>query len=379
MNTMKILIATGLYPPEIGGPATYALLLEEELPKRGFEIVVVPFGWVRHYPKIIRHGVYVYKLWRESRGVDVMYALDPISVGLPALIVANVTRTPFLLRLGGDYAWEQGVNRFGITQTLDEFTAKKVRRPCMVQLLSFVQTFVSKRALKVVAPSEYLKSIIASWGVKQQAIVVIHSALYPLVVEETKEELKKQLSFSTPTIISAGRLVPWKGFSTLVEVIAKMKDTYPDISLIIAGDGGELATLQTKVKEHNVEKHVRFVGRISKDALGASIKAADVFVLNTAYEGLSHQLIEVMDLGTPIITTNIGGNPELITNGINGILVSFDDVDAIIDGLVRLLEYPETRSRIVQSARGRSKDFSQHIMLEKIGALLNDVYDKKHT
>ena len=374
---MKVLIATGLYPPEIGGPATYALLLEEELPKRGFEIVIVPFGWVRHYPKVVRHFVYMYKLWCESKRADVIYALDPISVGLPALVVAKLTRRPFLLRLGGDYAWEQGVGRFGIKETLDEYLTKKSPRPLPVRLLAFVQSFVTKRAYRVVAPSEYLKSVIEKWGVKPQKVVVIHSALYPLIVEGTKDELKKQLSFNTPTIISAGRLVPWKGFTVLIEVIAHMKDTYPEISLVIAGDGEELSNLQTKVREHNVEKNVRFVGRISKEALGASIKAADVFVLNTAYEGLSHQLIEVMDLGTPIITTTAGGNPELITDGVNGILVPFDNKEAIIDGLTRLLEYPETRSRIVQSARGRSKDFAQTIMLEKIEALLRTIHDKR--
>ena len=376
---MKVLIATGLYPPEIGGPATYALLLEEELPKRGFEIVIVPFGWVRHYPKIVRHVVYMYKLWRESKRADVIYALDPISVGLPALIVATLTRLPFLIRLGGDYAWEQGVGRFGITQTLDEFVTKKSPRPLMVRLLATVQSFVTKRAYRVVAPSEYLKSVIKTWGVKAENIVVIHSALYPLLVEGTKEELKKQLSFPTPTIISAGRLVPWKGFVALIEVVASMKEKYPDISLVIAGDGEELAALQTKVKVLNLEQNVRFVGRISKEALGASIKAADVFVLNTAYEGLSHQLIEVMDLGTPVITTTAGGNPELITDGVNGILFPFDDKAAIIDGLTRLLEYPETRSRIVQSARGRSKDFAQSSMLENIEALLRNIHDKRNS
>ncbi len=371
---MKVLIATGLYPPEIGGPATYALLLEEELPKRGIEIKVVPFGWVRQYPKIIRHIVFGYKLWRESKGCDLVYALDPISVGLPALYVAKITRKPFLIRLGGDYAWEQGVGRFGVNETLDEYLAHKNTQPLPVRVLAALQTFVTKRARTVVAPSEYLKSVIMQWGVKEKNVTVIHSALYPLMVEGTREELRAQLSFTNPTIISAGRLVPWKGFLALIEVVAKMREKYSDISLIIAGDGEELLTLKAKAKEQGVEEHVRFVGRVSKDALGASIKAADIFVLNTAYEGLSHQLIEVMDLGTPVITTTAGGNPELITDGVNGLLVSFDDKEALIEAITRILEHPETRTRIVQSARGRSKDFSQAIMLEKIETLLRSIH-----
>jgi glycosyltransferase involved in cell wall biosynthesis len=365
---MNVLIATGLYPPEIGGPATYALLLEDEFPKKGVKVAIVPFGWVRHYPKIIRHIVYAYKLWQESRDADVIYALDPISVGIPALVVATLRRKKFLIRLGGDYAWEQGRGRFGLTETLDEYLTGNLKRPLVT-----LQSFVTKRATKVVAPSEYLKSVIVKWGVKPANIVVIYSALYPLSVEGTKEEIHDQLSFTNPTIVSAGRLVPWKGFEVLIEVVAKLKEKYPEITLVIAGDGEEQDTLMAKAEAEDITPHVRFVGRISKDALGASIKGADVFVLNTAYEGLSHQLIEVMDLGTPIVTTTAGGNPELITNDVSGILVPFNDADALQTAIVRILEHPETSSRMVQSARARSREFSQAAMIEKIEAVLRQL------
>jgi glycosyltransferase involved in cell wall biosynthesis len=373
---MNVLIATGLYPPEIGGPATYALLLEDHLPERGVTISIVPFGWVRRYPKVVRHFMYAYKLWQESKEVDVIYALDSISVGVPALFISKLRRKPFLLRLGGDYAWEQGRVRFGLTETLDEYLTKKSRRPLMVQLLASVQAFVAKRALRVIAPSEYLKGVIAKWGVSAEKIVVIHSALYPLIVEGSKEELRSQLSYTNPTIVSAGRLVPWKGFQALIRVVATLKVQYPNITLIIAGDGEELSVLQKEVQTLGIESSVRFVGRVSKEALGASIKAADVFVLNTAYEGLSHQLIEVMDLGTPVVTTTAGGNPELITDGVNGFLVPFNDEFALVDAIKRVLDYPDTRTRIVQSARGRSKDFSETIMLTKIETLLKNIYDR---
>ncbi len=373
MKPIKVTIATGLYPPEIGGPATYALLLEDELPKKGVTVTIVPFGWVRHYPKIIRHIVYAYKLWQESKDTDIIYALDPISVGIPALCIAKLRRKKFLIRLGGDYAWEQGRGRFGLTETLDEYLTKRTKRPLMVKVLAGLQSFVTKRATKVVAPSEYLKSVIVQWGVTPQNIEVIYSALYPLAVEGTKDELHDQLSFTNPTIVSAGRLVPWKGFSVLIEVVARLKDKYPDITLVIAGDGEEHDTLMAKAEAEDVAAQVRFVGRISKDALGASIKGADVFVLNTAYEGLSHQLIEVMDLGTPIVTTTAGGNGELITHDVDGLLVPFNDVEALLAAITRILEHPETTARLVQSARGRSKAFSQAAMIEKIESLLRQL------
>ena len=375
-NGMKVLIATGLYPPEIGGPATYALLLEDELPKKGVAVVIIPFGWVRHYPKIIRHIVYAYKLWQESKDADIIYALDPISVGIPALLISRLRRKKFIIRLGGDYAWEQGRGRFGLTETLDEYLTGSTKRPLMVKVFAALQSYVTKRATKIVAPSEYLKSVIIQWGVKPENIVVIYSALYPLSVEGTKEELHEQLSFTSPTIVSAGRLVPWKGFAVLIEVVAKLKEKYPEITLVITGDGEEQDTLMAKAEAEDVTPQVRFVGRLSKDALGASIKGADVFVLNTAYEGLSHQLLEVMDLGTPIVTTTAGGNPELITNDVSGILVPFNDAQALQAAIVRILEHPETSSRMVQSARARSRDFSQVTMLETLVSFLNTIHEQ---
>ena len=79
----KVLIATGLYPPEIGGPATYTKLLETRLPEYGFEISVLPFSSVRHLPKIIRHAAYFLKCLSRARAADIVFAQDPVSVGLP--------------------------------------------------------------------------------------------------------------------------------------------------------------------------------------------------------------------------------------------------------------------------------------------------------
>ena len=372
---MRITIATGLYPPEIGGPATYASMLEKELPPHGFDISIVPFGWVRHYPKIIRHFVFAWKLWQESKNTNIVYALDSISVGLPALFVAKLRHVPFLIRLGGDYAWEQGRGRFGITDTLDEYLEKKDSAPFRVRVLAKIQTYVVNRAVQVVVPSKYLKGVVEKWGIDTKKIKVIYSALFPLSVDATREELREHLEYTHPTITSAGRLVPWKGFDILIEVINELREVFPQITLIIIGDGNERKKLERKVSDLQLSKHVWFTGSITKDALAATIKAADVFVLNTAYEGLSHQLIEVMDIGTPIVTTKAGGNPELITDGVNGFLVEFNNKAQIKEAITRVINHPESRERIVQSARGRSKEFAKDGVVNEVSKLLREIYE----
>ncbi len=369
IETMKITIATGLYPPEIGGPATYAAMLESELPARGFTITTVPFGLVRHLPKIVRHFAYAWKLWRASKGTDIIYALDPISVGVPALLVARLRRATFLVRLGGDYAWEQGRVRFGVRDTLDDFLKRRDTWPLPVKALAFIQAFVVGKATRAIVPSVYLKGVVEQWGIPEKKITVIYSALYPLEVKGTRQELRDEFEYPYPTIVSAGRLVPWKGFSTLIDVVAKIKPHFPHLTLIIVGDGKDKRALEAKVANLKLSQHVWFTGSVTKEALGATIKAADVFVLNTAYEGLSHQLIEVMDLGTPIVTTRAGGNPELITDGVNGHLVEFNDTEALAEAITHVLRHPESRERMTQSARARSKQFTKEKVVGEIAAV----------
>jgi glycosyltransferase involved in cell wall biosynthesis len=351
-------------------------MLESELPVRGFDLSMVPFGWVRHYPKIIRYFIYGWKLWKETKNVDCIYALDPISVGLPALVVSKLRRKPLLIRLGGDYAWEQGRMRFGLDSTLDEYLVDKDNAPLRVKCLAKIQTYVVSKAVKVVVPSHYLKSVVEKWGILPEKIQVIYSALYPLEVSASREELRVHLEYQHPTIVSAGRLVPWKGYDVLIDVVAELKNTYPHIVLIIIGDGEEKKKLEAKVADMKLAKNIWFTGSITKDALGATIKAADVFVLNTAYEGLSHQLIEVMDIGTPIVTTTAGGNTELITDGIDGFLVEFNNKEEISKAIQRVLNNPESRERLVQSARGRSKQFLKSAVVHDIADLLLKIKDE---
>lgn len=370
---MRILVATGLYPPDIGGPATYAKMLETELPKADMTPTVLPFGTVRHLPKGLRHLAYLQRLFREGRQADVIYALDPISVGVPTWLVACILRKPFMVRLGGDYAWEQGRMRFGLTSTLDEYTAGAERRPLPVKFFRTLQTFVVTRARHVVLPSEYLKSIVMTWGVSEERITVVYSALFPLPVQAPRETIRQQLSYEGVVLLTAARLTPWKGIDCVIRLVAALKKSGLEATLIIAGNGEAKEALEAEAVEHDVRDQVRFVGKLSKEALGAAIKGADVFVYNTSYEGLPHQLLEVMDIGTPIVTTDIPGNREVIRDGIEGLLIPHNDLPAMEAAVRRVLDNEPLRNRLIASARARTKDFEQSKVTSALVALLQRI------
>lgn len=331
--TKKILIATGVYPPESGGPATYTKLLEERLPALGFEVSVLPFRVVRHLPKLVRHLAYFLKCYSLARKMDIVYAQDTVSVGLPAVLAAKLAGKTFVVRVPGDYAWEQAQQRFGVQDDLDLFQKKSYGLP--VGVLRAVQCFVVRRAKAVVVPSEYMKKIVAGWGAKN--ISVIYSSVempQPAAVERPQGFL----------VVSSGRRVPWKNFDALERVVAKE----PTWRFFLAQ---ELPRAQ---------------------ALGWA-KAADVFVLNSTYEGLSHALVEAMMLGTPVVATRVGGNPELIESDVDGLLIPAKDDEALYAALKNVEQNKEEARARAQSARAKTKKFSIDTTIVQIAALLKTI------
>ncbi|QQR64905.1 glycosyltransferase family 4 protein [Candidatus Kaiserbacteria bacterium] len=368
---MKILIATGLYTPDIGGPATYTRFLERVLPARGFSLTVVSFGEVRHLPKIIRHLAYLWKLLRAGWEVDVIYALDTVSVGLPATIASIILRTPLYVRVPGDYAWEQGQQRFGVTSTLDEFQHECTRHSKEVRALVFIQAWVVHHATRVVVPSEYMRSLVMGWEIASEKIIRVYSALSPIILSETRESLRQKYNYTGVVVTTAARLVPWKGIVGLCEAVLAQRGQGMNVSLEIIGDGVLRDALEVFIKKHNAYTYITLRGSVGKQELWERVKASDVFVLNTAYEGLSHQLLEVMNIGTPIITTPVGGNVELITHGKEGLLVAHNDVQAIGEAITRLTNDTLLCEHITRAARTKVGQFREVVIAEEVVRLFS--------
>lgn len=339
---MKILLATPLYPPDSGGPSTYAKLLVDELPKRGVEVSVVKFGEVRHLPPVVRHIAYFLKCLTRARGVDAIYALDPVSVGLPASLAAFILGKKLVLRVPGDYAWEQGRQRFGVQDEIDAFQNKTYGRS--VERLRKIQKFVACRADKIVVPSEYMRRVVSGWvsdttdstGSPQAKVETIYSSVHLPVAYDLPERRPEGF-----LVVTIARRVPWKGVEALEQVVARES-------------GWHFKLLD---------------GLPHREAMGW-VKAADVFALNSTYEGLSHALVEAMALGTPVVATNVGGNPELIANGSEGIIVPPKDSDALYAALKNIEQHPvEARSR-AERATERAEQFSIDVTIEKLVTLL---------
>jgi glycosyltransferase involved in cell wall biosynthesis len=381
----RVLIATGIFPPDIGGPATYTKLLLEELPKRGFEVTALSYGEPqkgepsnvhkvsRSIPKGLRHFIYFLKVWQLGRKADIIFAQDPVSAGLPAFLANKFLRRKFILKVVGDYAWEQGAQRFGVKDSIDDFQDTKKKYHWAVKGLKKVRSWVACGADWIIVPSGYLgRNVVQKWGVNKNKISVIYNGVEAPKDLPAKEELKKELKFNGSILVSVGRLVPWKGFEMLIRAVSELRNELKDLKLFIIGDGPDRKKLADLIKQLGLENEVILVGALPRTEVFKYIRAADAFVLNTAYEGFSHLLIEVLGLGTPVLASSAGGNTEILSDK-NAEIFNFNDKERFKEQLVFFMKNSERKRQMVENGLRRSAEFSETAMINNVVKLLEKV------
>ncbi|MEK7078162.1 MAG: glycosyltransferase family 4 protein [Patescibacteria group bacterium] len=360
---IRLLLATGIYPPDIGGPATYASLLVKELPRRGVGVKVVtygPSGVSRGLPKGIRHLVYFWVCFKKALISDVILAQDTISAGLPALVATRLARKKFIIRVPGDYVWEQSVQRFGVNDSIDDF--QKNKYGFRVEFLRKVQKFVVGHADTVITPSQYFRKLVSGWVKNPDKVITIYNGV-------KTSNLKSQTSNhrENKIIVSVGRLVPWKGFDMVISMMLDL----PEWKLIIIGDGPEHENLKSQISSHKLENRVELTGAVPREKVLEYLEQTSIFVLNTSFESFSFQIVEAMGLGLPVVTTNIGNISEIITNGFDGILLAPNNKEEFVDAIKKINENNFLREKLSQNALVRSRDFSIERTISNLLEILN--------
>ncbi len=374
---MKITIAAEIFPPDIGGPATYSEKLARELVRLGHQVSVICYSTkaeAGNYPhKLIRiergqntffrYGRYLVELFRLAWSADVVYTQGPVSSGLPALIVAKIINVKFVVKVVGDYAWEQAMNLGYTEKLIDEFQKEsRSGGTGKIHWLKKIESWVCKNADRVIVPSAYLKKIVLGWGVPEGNIEVIFNAVDADL--EFDSEASESNSDSKNTILSIGRLVPWKGFELLIDLMSELLAINPNFKLVILGSGPLQKVLQAKVEKLGIADKVE-IKKVDAKTRDVYLKTAKMFVLNTGYEGLSHTILEAMQAGTPVITTNVGGNPEVVEHEKTGLLVEYNNKEQLKAAILKLYEDKELREKLAENAKKELEKFSFEKMINK--------------
>ena len=375
---MKILITTGIFPPDIGGPATFIERLASDLSEAGFQITVLTYGSPekkarpfrlasvsRHWPSGLRQLVYAAKTLYLSRKTDIIYTTDLYVPGYSSMLAAKFWHKKFVVRFAGDSAWETAANR-NLTQD-DIIAFQEKTYGSFIEKRKKQRTKILKSADAVVAVSDFIRDLAVRIGVPPKKIKVIYNAVDFFGV------LPERQMPSSPTLVFSGRLTPWKGVQMLIKIVAKLKEQYDDIIFEVLGGGSELGKLKKLARKIGVGESVKFRGQVSEEETHRIFASSTIFVLNTNYEGLSHAILNAMQVGVPVITTPVGGNPELIKDEENGLLVPYNYERAWEKAIRQLLENEDLREKFIAASKKMTEKFKWSDVVEKTNAIFKDL------
>jgi len=369
---MRVLITAPVFPPDLGGPAIYVPSLGRFLVDRGHEVKVVAFcseenptGYpfpvhaVPRGPLPVRYIKAFFAVLAEAKDVDVVYVQEHLA--LLHVLAAKLRRKPVVIRIMVDGAWEIA-HRKGWCGDDDIVTFQRNGYGWQVKLTRFLQRTWWRWCTRIIACSEFLRQIlIQHHGVPADKVQRIFNAYHgpdPDELGATREEARAELGLdpSRRYVLTICRLMVWKGVDGILRALTALPE---DVHLLIAGDGDMEDAWKRLAVELGLEGRATFLGNVPHARIPLYIRAADVFVLNSRYEGLSHTLLEVLHLGTPMIASAVCGNPEVVEDEVNGLLIDPRDPSALAQAISRVLEDPALVRRFDEACRERRERFSR--------------------
>jgi glycosyltransferase involved in cell wall biosynthesis len=373
----RILIVTNIFPPLIGGPATFADRLGHVLGGRGHAVTVVCSSSTRSDPSDAKRPFRVVRISTANRyayEANVRVALVRqllthrriLVAGLEPYVLDAVRVVPrsYIIRVPGDTVWESARN-YGVTTDGFDAFQDRTEPPNLVKVIAAQRKQYLSRATVAVAPSHYLRGIVSRWpGVPSDLRMIpngVNLAEYPERPASPRGDRPLRVLF-------VGRLTNWKGAETLLMAARDL----PGIEVDIVGDGPELPMLAGLHGQIGGSTPITFHGRQPEDAVRKFMLANDVLVLPSNYEGMSHTLLEACAAGMVPVVSAIGGNLEVIGDGINGLTVPYGDPAALRRGLERLVADDALRQRLSIAARGRAGDFRFEATVDAYAALIEE-------
>ncbi|MGI8424681.1 MAG: glycosyltransferase family 4 protein [Chloroflexota bacterium] len=385
---MRILVVSNLFPPDIGGPATYVPKVAGELSARGHRISVVggaPPDYVpdsdaeRPYPvHRVSRGLPMPRrlltasltLLKAAREADALYVQGLAGPEMVAVLVGRLLGKPVALKIVGDNAWEYAIRKGLTADGIDVF--QTAQYPLKLRLVRAMVHGYARLVARLIVPSEYLGRIVRGWGVSPERVVVIRNALTTRSIDLARRAseqpaLKRDLGIVGSLLVTSARLYPWKNLDFLIDLVPRFPD---GLTLAIVGGGPDHMQLAERARRLGVNGRVRITGGVPHEEVQRYLRAADVFVLNTRYEGLSHVLLEAMAAGAPVVASAVGGNPEVVRSGENGLLVPLDDGEAIVSAIDRLLADSELRDRLTRRAAEDVRTYRWDTLVEHTATTL---------
>ncbi len=378
-----IVVLSSLFPSQIQPGA--GLFVRERMFRVGKHLplaVVAPTPWfplqglLRRIKPNFRPGAPAYE---NQSGIDVWYPrffsvpslfkrLDGLMMALSALPrLRRLKREGRLNIIDAHFAYPDGYAasllsgwlRVPFTITLRGTETRHMQDDRISKML----LRAIEQATQVFSVSQSLRKLVVGHGATAAKIEVVGNGVDAVRFSPRDRATCRAalgLSASAHILVSVGGLVPRKGFHRVIEVLPQLQESFPDLVFLIVGggstEGNNRADLEQQVKQLKLEDCVKFFGPRPPDELPAILSAADVFVLATSNEGWANVFLEAMACGLPVVTTDVGGNQEVVCDESLGLVVPFGDAAALAKAIKDSLQRSWDGTHIRRYAENNSWD-----------------------
>lgn len=370
---MRALVVSGLWPPDIGGPASHAPEVCQWLLERGHGVTVVSLAdaapdpgpyrvhWIsRRLPPGARHAAMTAVIARHARSADVVYS---ISILGRTSLGASVAGTPYVVKLTTDPVFERSLHWRLAGSDLVTFQSARGLR---IDALRRARDRALAGAARVVVSSRALWELALSWGLSPERTELLPNPIAAPDRLPARDELRARFGIDGPTLVYAGRLVPQKSIEVALEAVQRNHG----VSLLVVGEGPERGLLETRAAELGLNGRVRFLGAQTRQTVFELLRAADAAVLSSSWENFPHFVVEALCVGTPVLATAAGGVGEIVRHESNGLLVPVGDVDALSAAIGRYLGDIGLRDRLRVGATESVAAFAPREILARLETLL---------
>jgi glycosyltransferase involved in cell wall biosynthesis len=376
---MKVVFITGIFPPDVGGPATYTDGIATELSERGHDVRVLTLSDEeasatadanRPFPveridrgqnRLRRMGVVVSSIRRHCMWADVGFVQGLYTeVGVATML----TDTPMVVRMPGDIAWERARRLGWVDSDYETFLTKRYRP--RVELLRWLRTWSVRRMDRVVAQSAFFGEHIESWGIPSSSVTQVNNFVDLDDLDDLTPADVTLPAVQPNAVVTVGRLIDLKSVDTLIDAVSGL----PDTDLVVVGDGAMRDDWEAYAADRGVADRVHFVGQQPRDRALGYMRAADIFALSSTFETFSIVLLEAMSVGTPVVATDCGGPGEIINDGETGLLVANCSPRSLRDGIERLLADPGEAERLATNASATLDRYSLDTVATELEGVL---------
>jgi len=348
----------GPLPPPAGGMANQTRQLAELLAAAGAQVSLVqtnaPYrpAWVGRVPvlrALCRLLPYLWALWRLAGWARVLHVMANSGwswhlFAAPAIWVARWRQVPVVVNYrGGEAA---------------PFLARSGRSVA----------WSMRRVARLVVPSGFLQQVFGQHGMQAEILpnVVDLQRFHPAVQSETAAPTGTQL-------LVARNLEPIYDNATAVRAFALVRQAVPQARLVVAGTGPELGALQALADELGLARHVQFTGRLDRDAMADCLRRSSVALNPSLVDNTPNSVLEALASGVPVVSTEVGGVPYLVTHGQTALLVPPADATAMAQQVLRLLREPGLAAELRANGLREVQRYTWSAVAPRLGAVYSAV------